>query len=174
MIQVYVQELTTYNNAIGVGRWIDVDNFDAELKDLLNEATNVLKEEGYYYGVECEEWEIVDYECEVDIDLKNIYQDIDTLKELNDLLLELNDTEIKVVGFLLDEEFSLDQIDKDKIEEVRVFESWDDAIDEFIEFYLCIDDGSSIHSYLDYSKIQRDLEIEGYCENNNGEIFYYH
>ena len=171
MIKVYVQELATYNNAVGIGKWINVENFESEVDELLEEATEVLKEEGYYYGVDAEEWEIFDYECEADIDIKNIYQDVDTLKKLNDLLLECDETEIQAIDFLMDEGYCIDQIDKDIISEVRIYETWDEAIDEFIEYYLCIENSNNLYSYLDYSKIQRDLEIEGYCERD-GNVFY--
>ena len=49
----------------------------------------LLKNGDLYYGVDAEEYEIVDWECEVDIDLKNIYQDIDKLQTINDLLNEI-------------------------------------------------------------------------------------
>ena len=47
MIKIYVQELATYNNAISVGRWIEVSEFDSELESLFEEATEALKEHGY-------------------------------------------------------------------------------------------------------------------------------
>ena len=171
MIKVYVQELATYNNCCGVGKWINIDNFDIELDELYIEATQVLKNEGYYYGVDAEEYEIFDWECEADINLNSIYQDTDTLKKLNELLLECDDTEIQVIAYLLDNGYSIKQIDRDKINEVRVYDSWDEAIEEYIEYFLCIESDSTIYNYIDYSKIQRDLEIENYCESN-GKIYY--
>ena len=83
MIQIYIQELATYNSAVGVGKWINVEDFDSEIKALFEEATEVLKNEDLYYGVDAEEYEIVDWECEVNLDLKTIYQDIDKLQTLN-------------------------------------------------------------------------------------------
>jgi len=171
MIQVYVQELATYNNGIGVGKWLDIDNFDTELEELYEEATEALKEHGFYYGVDAEEYEIFDYECEAPINLKNIYQDIDTLKQLNELLLECDNSEIQAIDYLMDEGYDIKQIDRDKINEVRVFESWDEVVEDFIEYYLCIDDSNTVYFYLDYSKIQNNLEIEGYSEYD-GKIFY--
>ena len=50
MIQIYIQELATYNNAVGVGKWINVEDFDSEIKALFEEATEVLKNEDLYYG----------------------------------------------------------------------------------------------------------------------------
>lgn len=173
MIQVYVQELATYNNGIGVGKWINVDSFESELEELLEEATEALKEHGYYYGVDAEEWEIFDYECEANIDIKNFYQDIETLKKLNDILLECDETQIKIIDYLLDEGYGVDQLDSDLISEVFIYESWDYAIEDFIEHFLCIENNSNVYTYLDYEKIQRDLEIEGYSEYD-GQIFYTH
>lgn len=69
MIKVYIQELATYNNGVGVGRWADIDDFDRQLEELFDEATQVLKNNGYYFGVDAEEYEIVDWECDENLNL---------------------------------------------------------------------------------------------------------
>jgi antirestriction protein len=170
MIQIYIQELATYNNAVGVGKWINVEDFDSEIEVLFEEATEVLKSEDLHYGVDAEEYEIVDWECEVDIDLKNIYQDIDKLKTLNELLLELDQNEIDKLGYLMDIGCDITDITVDTIDNVYSNESWDEAIEEFIEYGLDIPMESMVNSYLDYDKIQRDLEIDGYTEYN-GKVY---
>lgn len=170
MIQVYVEELSTYNNGIAVGGWVSIDNFNSELEAILEQATIVLKEHGYYYGVDAEEWEIIDWECEVDINLNSYYQNIDKLKQINELLNDLGNDEIDILNFLLDIGYEIEQIDKDKIFDVRIYSSFEDAVDEFIEYHLEIPSDSKIYSYIDYERIQRDLEIEGYTEVN-GKVF---
>lgn len=170
MIQIYVEELSTYNNGIAYGKWISVENFDSELALLLEEATEVLKEHGYYSGYPAEEFEIVDYETDYDLDLSSIYTNISQLKELNEILENVENYQIGIIGFLLDMGYDISQIEQ-KIDEVRVYHSWDEAIDEFIEYFLEISEDSTAHSYLDYEKIQRDLDIEGYTEYN-GQVFY--
>lgn len=102
MIQIYIQELATYNNAVPVGKWINVDDFETEILKLFEEATVVLKDNNFHYEVDAEEYEIVDWECEVDINLNSIYQDIDKLKELNELLSNLNPYELDKLRFLFD------------------------------------------------------------------------
>ena len=167
MIQIYIQELATYNNAVGVGKWINVEDFDSEIKALFEEATEVLKSEDLYYGVDAEEYEIVDWECEVDIDLKNIYQDIDKLQTINDLLNELDQDEIDKLGYLLDIGCDITDITIDTLENVWSNSDWDEAVEEFIEYGLDIPVDGKIYNYIDYDKIQRDLEIDGYTEYNN-------
>ena len=170
MIQIYIQELATYNSAVGVGKWINVEDFDSEIKALFEEATEVLKNEDLYYGVDAEEYEIVDWECEVDIDLKNIYQDIDKLQTINDLLNELDQDEIDKLGYLLDIGCDITDITIDTLENVWSNSDWDEAVEEFIEYALDIPIDSKIYNYIDYDKIQRDLEIDGYTEYN-GKIY---
>ena len=167
MIQIYIQELATYNSAVGVGKWINVEDFDSEIKALFIEATEVLKSEDLYYDLDAEEYEIVDWECEVDIDLKNIYQDIDKLQTINDLLNELDQDEIDKLGYLLDIGCDITDITIDTLENVWSNSDWDEAVEEFIEYGLDIPVDGKIYNYIDYDKIQRDLEIDGYTEYNN-------
>ena len=170
MIQIYIQELATYNNAVGVGKWINVEDFDSEIKALFEEATEVLKSEDLYYGVDAEEYEIVDWECEVNLDLKTIYQDIDKLQTLNELLNELDQNEIDKLGYLFDIGCDITDITADTLENVYSNDNWDEAVEEFIEYGLDIPVDSKIYNYIDYDKIQRDLEIDGYTEYN-GKIY---
>lgn len=168
MIQIYIQELATYNNAVGVGKWINVEDFDSEILKLLEEATVVLKDNKFHYGVDAEEYEIVDWECEIDINLNSIYQDIDKLKELNELLTELNKDEIDKLRFLFDcNGLDVKDIDRDTFDDVYTYSDWDEAIEEFIEYFLEVPEDSKIYNYLDYSSVQRDLEIDGYTEYDN-------
>lgn len=167
MIQVYVQTLSSLGTFLG--DWIDVESFDTGLAHLLENANIQIREQGIFE--EIEEWEIVDYECDYDINLRHYYRDIERLKEISELLNELDNNEIDILNFLLDMGYGIEQVDKDRLNEVRVYDSWHEAVDEFIEYYLEVPEDSNIHSYLNYEKIQRDLEIEGYSEVNN-KVFY--
>jgi antirestriction protein len=170
MIRVYVQELATYNAAYGVGKWVEVSAFEDELVTLFEKATLVLKENNNHYGVDAEEYEIVDWECDIDINLDAIYTDIKALQALDELLENASEHDIKKIGYLLYEGYSIDQIDDEAFDGIVTYESWDEAIEDFIENYLDVPDNSAIHYYLDYSKIQRDLEIDRYVEYK-GTIF---
>ena len=130
MIKVYVQELSTYNNAIGVGKWIDVDEFDTKVEELFCEATIILKEHGYHNGYDAEEYEIVDWECEVDINLNSIYHDIKALQELNELLKDSNADEIDKICFLVEEGYTIKSIASDTIDNVYTYENFDVAVEE--------------------------------------------
>lgn len=168
MIQIYIQELATYNNAVGVGKWINVEDFDTEIIKLFEEATVVLKDNNYHYGVDAEEYEIMDYECEIDINLNRIYRDIDKLKALNELLIELNQDELEKFQYLFNNEgLDIEEIDNDTFDSVYIYSEWDEAVEEFIEYFLEVPDDSKIYNYLDYSSIQRDLEMDGYIEYNS-------
>jgi len=170
MIQIYVQELSTYNSAIGVGEWMNVSDFDTKLPELMKRATEVLIENGYYNGYEAEEYEILDWECDVDINLDSIYGDIKTLKELNELLKESNEDEIKKISFLMAEGCSVKDL-KDAIDEVYYYPDWDEACDEFIELYLQINVDEKVYPYIDFQKVQRDLEYSGEFSEYNGEVY---
>lgn len=168
MIQIYIQELATYNNAIPVGKWINVEEFETEILKLFEEATVVLKDNNFHYGVDAEEYEIVDWECEIDINLNSIYQDIDKLKELNELLTELNKDELDKLRFLFDNNgLDAKDIESDTFDNVYTYNDWDEAIEEFIEYFLEVPDDSKVYTYIDYSMVQRDLEIDGYTEYDN-------
>lgn len=167
MIKVYVQELATYNNAVGIGKWVDVENFENEVESLYEEATEVLKEHGYHNGNDAEEYEIFDWDCEVDINLNYVYQDIEALKELNELLINASKEDIKKISFLMDSGYGINQIDSDSLENVYIYEDWNTAIDEFIEYYLEIPTDGVLINYIDYEKIQNDLEMDGYMEHDD-------
>ena len=167
MIQIYIQELSTYNNAVGIGKWINVEDFETEIKSLLEEATIILKEHSFYYGVDAEEFEIVDWECDIDINLNSIYQDIDKLKELNELLKELNQSDINKLRFMLNDGYDIKDIDSDSFDNIYTYNDWDEAVEEFIEYFLEVPEDSKIYGYIDYLAIQRDLEIDGYIEFDN-------
>jgi len=168
MIQIYIQELFTYNNAVPVGKWMNVEDFETEILKLFEEATVVLKDNNFHYGLDAEEYEIVDWECEIDINLNSIYQDIDKLKELNELLTELNKEELDKLRFLFDMNgMDVKDIDNDTFDNVYTYNDWDEAIEEFIEYFLEVPDDSKIYGYINYSAVQRDLEIDGYTEYEN-------
>lgn len=167
MIKVYVEELGTYNMGISVGKWVEVSNFDSELEKIFEEAVSEITNLNYQGSFVPEEYEIVDYECEVDINLYNIYQDIESLKYLDSLLNESSDYEIKVMNYMLENGYDLKQITQDSIYEVQVYNDWDEAVEDFIEIFLDVPNDSKVYNYLDYKKVQTDLEYEGYLEIND-------
>lgn len=170
MIRVYIEELGTYNMGISVGKWVEVSNFDSELEKIFEEAISEIANLKYNGSFVPEEYEIVDYECEVDINLYNIYQDIESLKYLDSLLNESSDYEIKVMNYMLENGYDLKQITQDSIYEVQIYNDWDEAVEDFIEIFLDVPNDSKVYNYLDYKKVQTDLEYEGYCEIG-GNVF---
>ena len=131
MIKIYVQELATYNNAIGLGKWVDVENFDKEIDSIFQEATELLKLAGYHYGVDAEEYEIVDWECDIDgINLDSCYQDINKLKELNEILINSNTDELEKIKYLLYEGYQIKDITSDAMDDIYIYDTWDETIEE--------------------------------------------
>lgn len=168
MIKIYVQELATYNNAIGLGRWVAVEDFNKEIESIFEEATELLKSAGYYYGVDTEEYEIVDWECDIDgINLDSCYQDIDKLKELNEILLNSSEDELEKIKYLLYEGHPIKDITSDVMDDIYIYDTWDETIEDFVELYLEVPEDSKLYNYIDYSRVQRDLEMEGFSEYHN-------
>ena len=68
------------------------------------------------------------------------------------------------------EGYSIDQIDDEALDGIISYENWDTAIEDFIENFLEVPENSAIYVYIDYDKVQRDLEIDRYVEFK-GTIF---
>ena len=68
------------------------------------------------------------------------------------------------------EGYSIDQIDDEALDGIISYENWDAAIEDFIENFLEVPENSAIYVYIDYDKVQRDLEIDRYVEFK-GTIF---
>lgn len=162
-----MQELSTYNNAIGVGKWVDVENFDNEVESLLEEATEVLKSENLHFGVDAEEWEIMDYDTDIDINLDSCYQDIRKLQELDELLNNSDSEEIEKIKYLIYLGYDIKDIHQEALENLYVYEDWESVTDEFVDLYLEVSYDSKIYNYIDHAAIQRDLEIDGFTEYGN-------
>ena len=95
------------------------------------------------------------------------HSNIDKLQTLNELLNELDQNEIDKLGYLFDIGCDITDITADTLENVYSNDNWDEAVEEFIEYGLDIPVDGKIYNYIDYDKIQRDLEIDGYTEYNN-------
>lgn len=173
MIRVYVEELSTYNNGIAIGEWFvisTITNFNKDLSKLFEKASLKLQSLNYPY-TKCEEYEIVDYESDLDVDLSQIYKNIKALVALDKLIVSCNEYELKIIAFLLDEGYKVSEIEA-KREEVQVFEDWDEVTTFFIEEICQVSNDDLIYNYISDDKIQRDLAISGYKEYR-GNIFYY-
>lgn len=173
MIRVYVEELLTYNSGIAIGGWFTIStmaNFKNDLSKLFERASLKLQSLNYAY-TKCEEYEIVDYESDIDIDLSQVYTNIRTLIALNDLLTNSNNQEQEIIAFLLHNGHKVSEIETKK-EEVKVFEDWEEVTTFFIEEVCQVSNEHLIYNYIDDNKIQRDLALSGYVEYK-GKIFYY-
>ena len=111
-------------------------------------------------------------------DLNDFYDEIDETKGLEYLNFEeieeyinFSDDEKEKIKFLLDENLASDfEEAKTKIDEIIVYEDWEQITDEFIEtnFYNVPENAKF---YLDREAIRRDLEINGSFWEFGNQIF---
>lgn len=162
MLKGFITNLGKYNEGILQGEWIDFPISEDELEEVL---------ERIGINEEYEEFFFTDWECEIDIDSLNEYEDIDALNELAENL----------------EEFErYDEIDKlNAIMEAtgdNIFDAityMDDAdfysgytLEEVAEEIVseCYDLPEIALRYFDYEAFARDLSFGGYTETDFGVI----
>jgi len=121
-------------------------------------------------------YDLNDYEeTSLNVDeLKDFFEDIEEIKELQNLdfeeieeYLNLDDNEKEILNFLLSENLAYDfEEAKEKIEEVYIYDSWDEVTEQFIENNFS-EVPDSLKWYIDEDKIKNELEINGsYYEYN--------
>ena len=162
MLKGFITNLGKYNEGILQGEWIDFPISEDELEEVL---------ERIGINEEYEEFFFTDWECEVDIDALDAYEDIDAINELAENL----------------EEFErYDEIDKlEAIMEAtgdNIFDAityMDDAVfysgytlEEVAEEIVsdCYDLPEIALRYFDYEAFARDLSFDGYTETDFGVI----
>lgn len=154
-IRVYVANLHAYNCGELVGEWIDLPTSDDELRERIERIVAA------YPGGE--EVAIHDYEAPWRIDE---YENIFTLNERVEEINNLNEDEqtavvavITATGCDVDEAL---RIVKDDAYQLYFCDSLIELAEEFVDEGLFGDIPDSIKAYIDYEKIARDLEIDGY------------
>jgi len=176
MLKIFVTDLSAYNNGFLVGEWItlpiDKEELSFEIKMILGKG-EILCNDSFH-----EEYFITDYEFEtVDIFSVGEYDNIYTLNEKAQLLEDIEESEHKLIKFLLDENIvsSLEEA-IEKRDEVIVYENYSmrDIAEEYVEENFDLDSLSPlIANNIDYDGIAVDFEIEGSYFNVGSDIFYY-
>jgi antirestriction protein len=160
MMQIYLTNLSKYNNGFLIGEWLELPCTKDELQDAIS---RILSQ---------------DKECFI-TDSEGIPFDVgehDDLYDLNDKLQQyeaLDEREQLCVAFLLSESYDWDYS----------MENRDDVIlyaDESLEevAYALVEDGcfgeipESLSNYVDYEAIARDLSYDGYVQTDEGVFCY--
>ena len=172
MIKIYLTDLAAYNSGYLIGEWIELPLEEAELNEKLQ---NILKKGGEICNEIHEEYFITDFESDIlDIDeYSNIYD----LNNQAQKLSELNDYELKIARFLLNE-CLVNSVEEaiENIENVTLYENqtMQELAYELVEELYDINNlPSLIGSHIDYQGIARDLEIEGRYYEIEGDIYEY-
>ena len=110
--KIYVACLSSYNNGILHGEWIDVEDYE----QLQEEVNRILKESPMN---DAEEWAIHDFEGFGNIKIEE-YDGLEHVAELAEALVNLNETETTVFEYLYDNYDLEDAVEK--MEEVNIFE----------------------------------------------------
>ena len=172
MIKIYLTDLAAYNAGYLIGEWIELPIKEKELEEKLE---NILKKGGEICNEIHEEYFITDYESDI-LDI-NEYSNIYDLNNKAQKLLELNDYELKIVKFLLNE-YLLNNIEEaiENIDNVILHEdqTLQDLAYELVEELYDIDNlPSLISTNIDYAGIAKDLEMEGRYYEIEGDIYEY-
>ena len=124
-IRIYVADLAAYNNGFLIGEWVSLPQeqeiIDKQIEAILKKGAKACKSSFH------EEYFITDFEWE-DISLCSIeeYENISKLNEQLQLLEDIEEYKLKVIKFLLDENFADDIKDAiEKTDDVIVYEEHD-------------------------------------------------
>lgn len=163
--RIYVSDYNSYNNGKLQGKWIELECKTVE--EIQEEINEVLEENTKKLGSLCEEVMIQDYEgipeklySESGIDLENIV-----------LYLELNEDDKERYEYIISQGSYGNYDAFDYINDVLIFETKEDAIEDYISLYLS-DIPEDKRNYLDDNYIWNTMECEGYDEEN-GQVFYW-
>jgi antirestriction protein len=168
-MEIYITDLSAYNEGHLVGRWIKLPLTPFELSQALSE---VLSEGEIISGTSNhEEVFITDYEAEIVI---GEYDDIARLNELAEAMEDFSDDDLLKLRFLSYEGYNerevidqgIDTYDVD-IYDYRDNKSFTDTFEllasDFIDEGLFGEIPKALEFYIDYERIARDLRME-YCE----------
>ena len=176
MLKVYLTDLAAYNSSTLVGKWITLPLEEVELHYAINEV--LCEGEVAVNGINHEEWFISDYEW-VNILLYSIdeYENVFELNNKLELLQEVDEYKLKVIKFILDEQFTNEIKDAIlKADDVIVHsnQSLEDVAYDLMQECYDIDKLPAIISNnIDYEGIAKDLESDGTYFEVDGDIFEY-
>lgn len=176
-MRVYITDLAAYNQAFLIGRWVELPMVETELQGTIEE---ILKdgEEACKDGSIHEEYFLSDWECEEFFqevgEYTNVYGLNSEVVQFNELCLD--EYQKKSVKFLMSSNIcsNLDGA-IEKLDEVVIYEDFDfeKLSYQIADEIYCLDDYPQfVSNYFDYEALARDLELEGFYHEMDGDIFY--
>ena len=159
-LQIYLTNLSQYNNGFLIGEWLELPNTKDELQDAMRRVLN--QDEEYFIT----DTEGIPFEV----------SEFDDLYGLNDKLYEyeaLYCHEQLGVSFLLSEGFDWNYSLENR-EDVIMYldESLEDVAYSLVEDGCFGTVGDGLVNYIDYSSIAKDLSYDGYVQTDQG-VFHY-
>ena len=176
MLKIFVTDIVCYNMGFLCGEWLtlpmDRDDLAFKVKMILGKG-EILCNDSFH-----EEYFITDYEFEtVDIFSVGEYDNIYTLNEQSQLLEDIEESEHKLIKFLLDENIVSSL--KEAIEKragVVVYENYSmrEVVEEYVEENFDLDSLSPlIANNLDYDGMAFDFEMDGCYFKVDSDIFFH-
>jgi hypothetical protein len=177
MLNVYITDLSAYNNGHLIGEWIslpmDEDELSNKIKEILETGSKACG-----YGEIHEEYFISDYEFETDFNLLEVSEYSNPYKLNSELenFEDKNENELKQISFMVeylnyDLEYALDNY-----EDVIVYENMTlkDVVEEYLDQTIDFESlPQIIASNIDYDSIINDFEISGEYTVVENDVFYY-
>lgn len=169
---IYITDLGAYNQGHLIGEHIslpiDEDNLKSKIDEILSIGAKACGD------TEHEEIFITDYDC--DFMEVHEYSDPFELNRIAQEAEELNDHELKIVRFLLNNGLVKDFTESlSQIEEVIIHNgTMEDIAFEFVNECYDLDSlPSIISSNISYKNIAHDMELEGRYFEVDGDIYEY-
>lgn len=159
-IKIYLTNLAEYNAGTLVGKWLELPLSDEELE---KEMREVLGDDEEYF--------ITDYEAPFNIDE---YENLSGLNEFAESVMDLEGNDQESLVFLIsDMGFSKEEA-LEKYQDVVFYPGMtvEDVASELVEEGIFGDLNETIKSYIDYEKLARDLQIDGYYETPKGTFWH--
>lgn len=164
MIKVAVTNLQAYNDGELIFEWLKIPFTQIEIQKV-------------FEAIGSERYFISDYECEMFHVRINEYDDLNVLNELCEQISELDSFELielqaisEIYSNSLNEAFEILNNN-----DFTLYET--ESMEELAE--MLVDEGcfgeipTAIENYIDYEKIARDLEFDGYTKTSYGIIIFY-
>ena len=179
-MKVFITDLAAYNNMELIGKWVELgieqEELSQTIKEILEWGEKVCKDGSIH-----EEYFIsdVDFNGEEPFEKVEEYTNVYKLNEEVARFeeLDLDDSSKKCVSFLIEQNIVsiLDEA-LEKYEDCLIYQdmSFLDLAYQIVEEQYNLDDlPQFIANYFDYEALARDLELEGFYHEMDGDIFYY-
>lgn len=176
MLEVFITDLSAYNEGNLVGRWfklpVSKEKLSQAIYEVLTEGESISgtsSHEEYFIT----DWEWRGHELFRIEEYSNLFQVNEQLQALEDK----SDYELKAIAFLMSESLAADIEDAiSKADDVRIYENQtmeDIAYDLIQECYNIHELSPIIANHIDYRGIGRDLEMDGNYFEVGNDIYEY-